>query len=265
MNNIKHLVFRSIFPLVLLIAGLAVIIFGIIRDQSIFFVIGGVGLFLVGLLTLLIMVGYESFPTKLYNILILVLIPAILIMFWFGFTSINDPIKFENEYKRRAEVVKERLIHIRDAQEAYKSVYKKYTGDFDTLIDFVANGKLVLLKKINNTPTLLRDSLRESELIKRGYIIIDTGYISVLDSVFKDIIDFRPEALCYIPFSNPKKKFAMQADIIDRGNVKVPVFEVVADKHIYLHGLKKQYINQEKYISLQVGSLDEPIKDGNWE
>ena len=265
MDNLKHLVFRIIYPVVMLILGLAVIVYGIFNEQSIFFILGGLGLLLVGALTLLIMINYESLPTKLYSIMMLVFIPAILVMFWFGFNSINDPIKFENEYKRRAEVVKERLIHIRDAQEAYKSVNKRYTGDFDTLIDFIKNGNLVLLKKSNNTPTLLRDSLPERELIKRGFIIIDTGYINVMDSVFKNVFDFKPDNLPFIPFSDPKIKFTIQADIISRGNIKVPVFEVVADKNIYLQGLKKQYINQEKVISLQVGSLSEPIKDGNWE
>ncbi len=265
MDNLKLLLFRIVFPLALLIIGLAVIFFGILKEQSIFFILGGVGLLIVGALTLLIMINYEALPAKLYSIAMVLFIPAILVMFWFGFNSINDPIKFETEYSRRAEVVKERLIHIRDAQEAFKSVNKRYTSDFDTLIDFINNGKLLLLKKINNTPTLLRDSLSERELIKRGYIIIDTGYINVKDSVFKNLIDFKPENLPYVPFSNPREKFTMQADVIDRGNVIVPVFEVVADKNIYLQGLKKQYIDQEKVISLQVGSLSEPIKDGNWE
>ena len=57
----------------------------------------------------------------------------------------------------------------------------------------------------------------------------------------------------------------MQSDLINRSGISVPVFEIVADKNIYLQGLKETYIKQEKVISLQVGSLSEPIKDGNWE
>lgn len=265
MNNLKYVIFRILFPVIFLGIGLAVLIFGITNQQSVFFLLGGAGLFIIGLLTLLIMLGYEALPASLYKILVIIMIPAVIIMFWLSFNSINQPIKFENEYNRRAELVKERLIHIRDAQEAYKSVFKVYTGDFDTLVDFIKNGNLKLLRKVNNTPAMLRDSLPESELIRRGYILIDTAYKNVQDSIFKDVYNFNPDLIAYVPFSNPKVKFTMKADIIARSGVNVPVFEVMADKFVYLKGLKEDYIKQDKVITLTVGSLTEPIKDGNWE
>ncbi|MFO7723174.1 MAG: hypothetical protein R6V49_08140 [Bacteroidales bacterium] len=265
MDNLRHIIFRMIFPAVLLLAGIAVLIFGFANDQSVYFLLGGTGVVIVGILTLLIMIGYEKIPLAVYKYMMIFLIPAIIVMFFWSFRSINEPIKFENEYQRRAEVVKERLIHIRDAQEAFKSVNKRYTSDFDTLVDFIKNGNLTLLKKINNTPTLLRDSLPERELIKRGYIIIDTTYKSVMDSIFKNVYNFSPDKLPYIPFSEPRQRFSMQADFITRSGILVPVFEVVADKFIYLNGLNETYIKMDKVISLQVGSLTEPIKDGNWE
>jgi hypothetical protein len=265
MDNVKLFLFKVFFPVTMLLAGLTVIIFGVAKEQTIFFILGGVGLFVVGALTFLMMIRYEALPASLYKILLVVFIPAVLLMFWFSFNSINDPIKFENEYKRRSGLVKERLMHLRDAQEAFKSVNKRYTSDMDTLISFITDGELPLLKKINNTPALLRDSLPERELIKRGFIVIDTTYVKVMDSIFKKVYNFNPENLPYIPFSNPRQKFAMKADFINRGNVTVPVFEIVADKYIYMDGQKKQYIDQDKVISLQVGSLFEPIKDGNWE
>jgi hypothetical protein len=265
MDNLKHVLFKIIFPIAIFLMGIAVVVYGVRAEQTIFFLLGGLGLILIGILTLLIILQYDKIPIVLYKALMFLLIPAILVMFWLSFNSINDPIKFENEYARRSGLVKERLVHLRDAQEAFKSVNKRYTSDLDTLIDFIKNGELVLLRKVNNTPTLLRDSLPERELIKRGYIVIDTGHISVMDSIFKEVYNFNPDNLLYIPFSEPRQKFAMKADIIKRSNVTVPVFEIVADKYVYLKGLKEQYIKQEKVISLQVGSLTEPIKDGNWE
>jgi hypothetical protein len=265
MNNLKHIIIRMIFPAMLLLVGIAVLVFGLINEQSLFFLLGGTGLAIVGILTLLIMIGYEKLPVTIYKYLIIVLIPAIVLMFVWSFRSINEPIKFENEYNRRAAVVKERLVHLRDAQEAFKSVNKRYTSDLDSLVDFIKNGNLTLLRKVNNTPTLLRDSLPERELIKRGYIIIDTAYKSVMDSIFKNVYNFNPDNLPYIPFSEPRQRFSMQADFINRSGIQVPVFEIVADKFIYLKGLDETYIKAEKVISLQVGSLTEPIKDGNWE
>ncbi|HRZ42411.1 MAG TPA: hypothetical protein P5228_06890 [Bacteroidales bacterium] len=265
MNTIKDLIFKILFPAVFVGLGLLVVIFGILNSQTIYFLLGGLGLILVGTITLLIMIGYNRLPLGLYKILMLALLPLTLVMFWLSFSSINEPIKFENEYKRRSELIKEKLIHIRDAQEAYKSVHKRYTGDFDTLINFINNGKLKLLRKVNNTPLLLRDSLPETELIRRGYIIIDTTYKNVKDSIFKNVYNFNPANLPYIPYSNPRTTFSMKADMINRSGIMVPVFEVVADKNIYLQGLKEEYIKQDKVISLQVGSLSEPIIDGNWE
>lgn len=265
MDNLRHLIVKIIFPALFLILGLGIIIFGLTNEQSLFFLLGGFGLLAVGILTLLITIGYEHLPIVLYKVLMYVFIPAILVMFWMGFRSVNDPIKFENEYRRRAEVVKERLVHLRDAQEAYRSTHRRYTGDLDTLVDFIKNGELVLLSKINNTPPLLRDSLPERELIRRGFIIIDTGYISVMDSIFKNVYNFNPDNLYYIPFSNPRERFEIKSGTLMRSGIEVPVFEIVADKKIYLQGLKPEYINQDKVISLQVGSLTEPIKDGNWE
>lgn len=265
MNNFRHILVKIIFPILVLAMGIGVIIFGVIKEQSTYFLLGGIGLTVVGILTLLLMISYESLPLFLYKVMMILLIPAILAMFFLSFNSINDPIKFENEYNQRAGVVKERLMQARDAQEAYKSVHKRYTSDFDTLVDFIKNGKLSLVRKVNNTPTLLRDSLKESELIKRGYIIIDTIPVSVLDSIFKNVYNFNPDVIPYIPFSDPRTKFVMKAGFINRSNISVPVFEIVADKFIYLNGLDEVYIKQDKVISLQVGSLSEPIKDGNWE
>lgn len=265
MNSIKDFIFKILFPVVFIGLGIVVVVFGIMNEQTFHFLLGGIGLVLVGVITLLIMLEYKRLPARLYKILVVVLLPLTLLMFWFSFNSINDPIKFENEYKRRAELIKEKLIHIRDAQEAYKSVNKRYTGDFDTLIDFINNGNLKLLRKVNNTPLLLRDSLPEAELIKRGFIIIDTAYKNVKDSIFKDVYNFNPANLPYIPYSNPRTTFSMKVDMINRSGIMVPVFEVVADKFVYLKGLKEEYIKQDKVISLQVGSLTEPIIDGNWE
>jgi hypothetical protein len=265
MDNLKLLVIKLFFPAILFIAGLIVVIFGATGGQSGFFILGGIGLVVVGGLASLMMIGYDRIPLVVYKTLMITFIPAILLMFWFSFNSINDPIKFENEYRRRGELIKERLIHIRDAQEAFRSVNRRYTSDFDTLIDFIKFGEMPLLRRVNNTPAHLRDSLSDREAIKRGFILIDTTYIAVMDSIFKNVYNFNPDNLPWLPFSDPRQMFEMQSGFINRGNVTVPVFEVVADKKIFLADQRKQYVNQEKVISFQVGSMFEPIRDGNWE
>ncbi|MDT8309132.1 MAG: hypothetical protein RQ866_06345, partial [Bacteroidales bacterium] len=140
-----------------------------------------------------------------------------------------------------------------------------YTGSFDTLIDFIKNGNLVLVKRINNTPLELQDQYSEQDLIKRGYIIFDTIYTNVQDSIFKDVKDFNADNIKYIPFTHPKEVIKMEAGFIDRSNIKMPVFVAKAPKTKYLQDLDPGLIKKDKVIDLQVGSMNEPIRDGNWE
>lgn len=61
----------------------------------------------------------------------------IIVLAWFLVESIMKPIRFNKEKDAREAAIKERLIDIRTAQEAYKSVKGSYTGSFDTLITFL--------------------------------------------------------------------------------------------------------------------------------
>ncbi len=55
------------------------------------------------------------------------------------YNSIQHPIEFEKAKKVRYDATIERLKDIRKAEIAYKSVYGKFTGSWDTLINFLEN------------------------------------------------------------------------------------------------------------------------------
>ncbi len=65
----------------------------------------------------------------------------------------------------------------------------------------------------------------------------------------------------------------MQADTIERGGMKVFVFEVKAPYTAFMKGMNDQAVRNliakeedlERYPGLKVGSLTEPSTDGNWE
>ena len=69
------------------------------------------------------------------------------------------------------------------------------------------------------------------------------------------------------------QEFEIEAGYITRGGMKVPVFEVRAHYNTYLNGLDKQRIRNataeredlNKYPGMKVGSMTEPLTDGNWE
>ncbi|MCI6160260.1 MAG: hypothetical protein PUH24_08475 [Prevotellaceae bacterium] len=50
------------------------------------------------------------------------------------YLSITAPIRFQEKQKEREILVKQRLLKIRKAEQAYKRMHGTYTGDFKTLI-----------------------------------------------------------------------------------------------------------------------------------
>ncbi len=201
----------------------------------------------------------------------IVLLAVIVCLGYLVYTSINEPIEYENQYNKRYKAVVNRLKLIRDAQVAYKSINNKYTGSFDTLIDFVKNGQLKMLRMEGSlNDSLLAAGVTEQEAIKKGIIKRDTVFIPVKDSICKDL---NPDSLRCVPFVNAN--FEMGATIITtNSNLQIPVFEAKVANKVYLDGLDNQRrINMDnlakklgRYPGLMVGSLEEANNNaGNWE
>ncbi len=177
------------------------------------------------------------------------------------YDSIMKPVRFEQEKNFRTGLVVERLKNIRSAQIVYKSQNGTFAGDFDTLIDFIKNKEIPVVKMIPdpNDTTFSRS-------------ILDTiGFVPVVDSLYKNP-NFIAENIRFVPKSEGVE-FEMSVGFIERSNIKVPVFEVKAPNMVFLKGLDEQTIlnmndKQESnnlYPGLKVGSLIEASTDGNWE
>lgn len=197
------------------------------------------------------------------NVIQVALVIVILILGYLLYESIQKPIRFQNELSYRSEITIEKLKEIRTCQVAYKSMHGKYTGSFDTLIDFIRNGQFKVVKQVG--------SYDDSLAVAQGKVYRDTVLITVLDSLFDD--GYNINNLRYIPFSD-KVEFEMGATILDVSKVRVPVFEAKAHNDIFLVGLDKQLIFNEneksrinqKYPGIMVGSLTEANNNsGNWE
>lgn len=207
------------------------------------------------------------------TILQIVFTVIVLALGYFIWESIQNPIRFQNEYNNRKDKVVERLIQIRDAQVAYKTVHKKYTGSFDTLINFIRTGKLPLVKMEGSlTDSMIAEGMTEIKALALGIIKRDTIYVSVMDSLARN--KYNVDSLPYVPYSN-KVKFEMGATVFTTGSgVKVNVFEAKTHNDVFLIGLDEQEIinmnaiafKHEKYPGLKVGSLVEANNNaGNWE
>lgn len=206
-----------------------------------------------------------------------VLISAIFFLGYALLKSISKPIFFNKKYEARYNVVKEKMMKIRDAEVAYQETYGKYTNNFDTLVDFIKNDSLILIKAEGSVPdsiytkanSKLAAELRALEL---GLISRDTIKVSVIDSLFHNTYDI--DTLKYIPFSDKGKVFQLNADIIKTlSKVEMPVFELIAHNNSYLNGLDEQLIinkndaarDNDKFPGLIVGSLLEVSINGNWD
>ncbi len=200
---------------------------------------------------------------KKLTIINIALVVVAIFLAYMVYHSISQPVIFENTKTEREMKVVQNLKDIRSTQGLFKENYNRYTANFDTLIEFIRTGELPVVNIIPDpSDTTFTKTINDT-----------VGYIKVLDSLFSTRPNFNVESLRYIPFSEPQQEFEIQAGYITRGGMQVPVFEVKAHYDIYLNGLDKQRIRNataeredlNKYPGMKVGSMTEPLTDGNWE
>lgn len=192
----------------------------------------------------------------------LVLIVASAFMGYLIYDSIDSKIELEKEVRLRKSIVIERLEQIKEAQINYKKVRGEYAKSFDQLKDFLENDSLIVVKAIGVVP----DSLlgQESKALAMGIIVRDTSKIAVREELFKDNFQKIVDSLAIIPFSGGTK-FSINSGEIEKGKVKVKVFEVTAPYTEIFKGLKTDNEGIDMTQSLILGSMEEPNINGNWD
>lgn len=204
----------------------------------------------------------------------ILLVVAAVVLVFFIYKSIQRPIEFDKAKDARYEATVEKLKEIRSAQLAYKDVYGRFAGTFDTLISFVVHDSVRNVRAIGElTDSMIDAKITEKKAIEMGLIIRDTIKVSVLESLFGK--DFDANSLRYVPVPGEKTEFHMSETVITTGSgIQVPVFEAKAHNNVILRGLDKQLIinlnaqrrTNERYPGLKVGSLTEANNNaGNWE
>ena len=122
---------------------------------------------------------------------------------YFIYQSIQRPITFERERTARYSATIERLKDIRKAQVAFREVNGRFTGDWDTLINFVKYDSLRIVRRIGTlTDSMVEKGITERRAMQMGLIIRDTIRESVLHTVFGD--NFNAEALKIVPIPDRK-------------------------------------------------------------
>lgn len=178
------------------------------------------------------------------------------------YSIIQDPIDFQKMKKKRYAKVKTRLEQIRDAQKAYRAEYNQFVKDIDKLAAFVDTGKQTIIER-KDSSFMYYDEVYQQEMRKDTIITRVLGYQDVKKELFGE--DFNSESLIYIPYTDRKHKFMMDAGKLNVNDVVVPVFEAKApDTLIFEDEYEKysRYIDEEH--TLAVGSMSKPTLSGNW-
>jgi len=204
----------------------------------------------------------------------IILTVIIFVLAWLLFQSIMKPIRFNQEKDAREAAIKERLIDIRTAQEAFKSVKGYYTGSFDTLITFLEVDSLPLVfKRGSLTDEMIAEGITSEQMaVKKGLISRDTSYIPVLDSVFQK--GYPLDDLRFVP-GMKDTEFQMAAGrVMTTSMVLVNVFEAYVLNDVFLGDLDRQLVvnyNEQRtkttgFPGMKVGDVKVPNNNaGNWE
>lgn len=204
----------------------------------------------------------------------ILLVVAAVVITYFIYQSVQRPIEFDKAKEARYAVTIQKLKDIRKAQVAYKDVYGKFTGSWDTLVDFVAHDSVRNVRAIGElTDSMIEAKITEKKAIQMGLIIRDTVRVSVIEALFGGNYD--ANSLRYVPVPGEPTEFHLAQTILTTGSgIKVPLFEAKAHNNVILRGLDEQLIinmndqrrTNDKYPGLRVGSLEEANNNaGNWE
>ena len=196
----------------------------------------------------------------------LILIPLNIILAYFVYNSINSEVEFQQVAKVRVAENVQKLKDLRQVQIAYKKVNNTYSNNFESLIDFLENDSMAIVKAIGETP----DSLTDAQALELGIISRDTAYVLAKETVFDEVyLSSRNEkfpldlsTLTTVPHSD--QNYSVDAGMVEKGKVVVQVFEISTTYGAVFTGLDAENKSFELGNLLKVGSMDEASLNGNW-
>ena len=196
----------------------------------------------------------------------IILIPLNIILALFVYNSINSELEFQQVAKVRIAENVQKLKDLRQVQISYKKVNNIYSNNFESLIEFLENDSMAIIKAIGETP----DTLTDEQALQLGIISRDTTYVLAKETVFDEAyLASRNEkfpldlsALINVPHSN--RNYSLDAGMVEKGKVVVQVFEISTTYETVFTGLDAKNKSFDLGDLLKVGSMDEASLNGNW-
>lgn len=187
----------------------------------------------------------------------LLLTALIFLLIYMIYTSIREPIAFQEEKGRRVDVVIARLKQIKASQEIYRTIKGTFAGSFEELINVLKTEKIPF-EKIENDPT---DPTNEDKFIR------STSYSPAIDTI--KAMGINLDSIPFVPFTNGLK-FEITADTIEYQSTTVPVVQVGTKWKTFMGEFgDPKYKKYDKYFDpeklLKFGDMTTPNLNGNWE
>ena len=206
------------------------------------------------------------------KIITLILIPINIVLVFLVYNSINSEVKFIQHAKERIAENVQKLKDLRTLQIAFKRENDVFADNFTSLLDFIQNDSITIIKSVGETPDSLINGLQitDAQALEMGLIRRDTFYVSAKESVFnEDYLSSRDNTyaldinqLSLIP--NTNSEYNISADVIEKGKVSVQVFEISAAYRDVFSGLDAENKKYDLNSLLKVGSMTEASLNGNW-
>tara|TARA_B100001758_G_scaffold121463_1_gene104446 strand:- start:135 stop:773 length:639 start_codon:yes stop_codon:yes gene_type:complete len=204
--------------------------------------------------------------------LAIILIPLNIILFYLIYNSINSEVEFNNAAKIRIAENVQKLKDLRQVQVKYKQAKGVFADNFESLIYFLENDSMPIVKATGETPDSLINGVQISDelALELGLITRDTAYLLAKETVFdtpylesrKNEFPLNINQLTIVPYSNTK--FNLDAGQIEKGNVIVQVFEISTNYRTVFTGLDAENKSYDLDAFLKVGSMTEASLNGNW-
>ena len=265
MDKIGNFLGKYFVPGLLAFLGLILLIFS--GGQTTGFKLGSIAILVVGVLGTLYVKG--TIPAKAQIFVGIFVTAGALLFVYLDYDVIKSRLIYERKVERVEKHVVQRLKDIRKAQIAYNREHGKYTDNFDSLLHFLKEGELTLIKRLGSLPDSIAteeearelgliqkmpEGMTEAQVIAEGTIVRDTVQADVLSYVFNESdrktrkTKLYVDSLPFVPFAS--HRFEMATAQIDAGGVEQNVFQVIDPKPF-----AKQF---------KVGSLTEASTSGNW-
>jgi len=238
----------------IILLGIGLVGFGSSSGQNQVFLIAGVSIVFAGVITLLNALGKISNKIATGIAAVMLLLSGYLA--YANYHSIDEPIQFMKKKQAIYAEVIQNLKDLRQIELTYKKENRVFCGNMDTLMLFLQNDSVNMVKMFGNVP----DTLTEAEALEQGIIRRDTTLYPAMEIVFNDDymktrdnkFPLNVETLRYVPHTD-NVEFSIEAGEITRSSgAKVQVFEIIDAAPF------------DKNDVMRVGSMVDPTTAGNW-